>query len=365
MRILIISNIFPPDFIGGYELMAFDVASEFAARGHEVLVATSPLMTALKPELNSSLRVARVLHGVSLSVEPDRHDHFSYGVCINLRNLATLNDLLIGFNPDSIYCFNLTGLGAAGLLWFLIKSGYKPIVHLADNIFAQWELDHPDRFDRFSSYFGLEVLADGVSWIAMSDTVWRQVVGSLAITPPNVTFVPGWVRHRFEVDKNATIRSADGLSKFVFASRVAPHKGIHLVLDAAKELLNRGETQFIIDVYGAGEVAEWTQRASAQHVDQHVFFKGAVKKDDLITTFQQYDALLFPTWEREPFGLVAAEAAMQGCIPIMTQSMGASEWFLDGKDCIKKFLARAQRLPSPYRRSSRWTLNPNRSFPRQ
>lgn len=336
MRILIISNIFPPDFIGGYELMALDVASEFAARGHDVLIATSPLMTASGPELNRGFRVSRILHHVSLSVEPDRQDHFSYGVCVNLRNLAVLNDKLIEFNPNVVYCFNLWGLGSVGILWFLLKSGYRPVVHLADNIFQQWEGDHP-RFSRFASYFGLEALADDVSWIAMSEVVWREANRSLMISPRNVTFVPGWVRHRLDDARDDVTRNTavGGETRFVFASRIAPHKGIDLVLDAARKLLDRGETRFVIDVYGGGEVAEWTQRASSRHLDRNIVFKGAVKQDELISSYRQYNALLFPTWEREPFGLVAAEAATQGCIPIMTGSMGASHWFLDGRDCIK------------------------------
>ena len=41
MRILLISNIFPPGFIGGYELGALDVARGLQKCGHEVLVLTS------------------------------------------------------------------------------------------------------------------------------------------------------------------------------------------------------------------------------------------------------------------------------------------------------------------------------------
>ena len=50
---------------------------------------------------------------------------------------------------------------------------------------------------------------------------------------------------------------------------------------------------------------------------------------------RDYDALLLPTWAREPFPYVAAEAASAGCIPIMTYGIGAAEWFLDNIDCLK------------------------------
>ena len=41
MRVLFVSNLYPPNVVGGYERLCFEVASAFAARGHEVAVLTS------------------------------------------------------------------------------------------------------------------------------------------------------------------------------------------------------------------------------------------------------------------------------------------------------------------------------------
>ena len=41
MRILIVSNLYPPHHIGGYELGCRDVVEGLKARGHEVKVLTS------------------------------------------------------------------------------------------------------------------------------------------------------------------------------------------------------------------------------------------------------------------------------------------------------------------------------------
>ena len=41
MRILVISNFYPPHHIGGYELGCRDVVGELRARGHDVRVLTS------------------------------------------------------------------------------------------------------------------------------------------------------------------------------------------------------------------------------------------------------------------------------------------------------------------------------------
>ena len=41
MRVLFVSNLYPPNVVGGYEELCHEVASRFAARGHEVAVLTS------------------------------------------------------------------------------------------------------------------------------------------------------------------------------------------------------------------------------------------------------------------------------------------------------------------------------------
>ena len=41
MRILVVSNLYPPNIVGGYERLCFNVASELARRGHDIPVLTS------------------------------------------------------------------------------------------------------------------------------------------------------------------------------------------------------------------------------------------------------------------------------------------------------------------------------------
>ncbi|CAA9219086.1 MAG: hypothetical protein AVDCRST_MAG93-370, partial [uncultured Chloroflexia bacterium] len=50
MKVLFVSNLYPPAYIGGYELNCADVAQELRARGHEVLVLTSTYRSDELPE---------------------------------------------------------------------------------------------------------------------------------------------------------------------------------------------------------------------------------------------------------------------------------------------------------------------------
>ena len=41
MRILVLSNLYPPNVVGGYERLCFEVTSALAASGHDMTVLTS------------------------------------------------------------------------------------------------------------------------------------------------------------------------------------------------------------------------------------------------------------------------------------------------------------------------------------
>jgi glycosyltransferase involved in cell wall biosynthesis len=123
-------------------------------------------------------------------------------------------------------------------------------------------------------------------------------------------------------------------TRFIFSSRIAEHKGITILLDAVRLLVERGECKFSVDLYGPGKVPDILQRVHAGGLSGYIRYGGLLERNEMIARFASYDALTFPTWPREPLGLVPFEAAAQGCIPIMTAQAGAAEWLPTG-DCIK------------------------------
>ena len=93
--------------------------------------------------------------------------------------------------------------------------------------------------------------------------------------------------------------------------------------------------EFYHRCYGPADSVQFLRKIAASNLTDRIFVKGPVSRSVLIGHLSEYDALLFPTHDLEPFGQVAAEAASQGCIPIMTAGIGAAEWFLNEVDCFK------------------------------
>lgn len=337
MRILILSNVFPPGFLGGYELGAIDIARGLVARGHEVRVVTGDYFLDDDAVL-TDLDVHRVLECMSVSrfrfvPEEERLKGLSSGF-LHGRNLRIIASELLQFRPERVLCFNLIGLGPIGILQYLSSLGYAPAVFMMDNVF-EGLIREPAWRKRVERVCGKLAFLPSTHFIFMSRVLGNEVEATLGEAVPHKSFVPGWVDTSV-LNRPLTDGSAEGqVLRFVFASRICDHKGINLLLTAAQALVDQGQTGFGIDIFGNGEVTDLLVQISARNLGQYIFYRGCPDKDELTRRFADYDALLFPTWEREPFGFVAVEAAAVGCPPVMTSGIGAAEWFLSEIDCLK------------------------------
>jgi len=328
VKILLISNIFPPGFIGGYELAAFEIAQYLKQRGHSVQVLSSDYFTD-NEQLLPELEVDRVLEYRLLGPQVIRDPiSFSEAMTINWRNLKKVSSSILRFQPDLVFAFNLSGLGPQGFIHFLNALEIPTVLYLGDS-FAGTDLRGYERI------FGKLVAGRNIHVIAMSQNILDLSTRYLGVVPENVAYAPGWVDVA-DIPPGLDERDAKGPIRFVFSSRLETEKGIYLVLDAAQELVQAGHSGFEIDLYGTGSQLDGTMRGiAARKLDGIVRYLGRVEKNEMVRAFRQYDALLFPTYMEEAYGFVVSEAAVNGCIPLMTYEAGANEWFINEVDCLK------------------------------
>lgn len=356
MRILMVSNVFPPGFLGGYELGALDVARGLRARGHEVEVLTSDYFLDDAGRLDD-IPVNRALECVFVNRSAVERDRLAtLGGLIVRRNVRVLATEIVRFAPDHVLCFNLAGLGVLGLIGALQGTGIPATFFLMDNIFGELGVNDGDLI-RFERVFGHRLRLPEARFVFMSRNLHREVQRCLGQRIPSAGYIPGWAN----TEGLPPMTASGPVTRFVFASRLVPQKGIGLVMEAAERLREAGCSRFTIDVYGGGDVRDLRQTIRARRLDEHVTYRGAPEKDEMLRRFADYDALLFPTWEREPFGFVVCEAAAAGCLPIVTDRIGAAEWYFNGVDCLKiprtaHAVAAAMQLLVEMPRDQLWTL---------
>ena len=331
MKILIINNIFPPGFIGGYELGAFDIAKALQSLGHEIKVLTSAYFVE-KHDHQIELNVDRSLICTSISHENKPRDPIENGY-YNFHNIRMISNLLRKFRPNVVIAFNLTGLGAPSIIKLIQATKTPLIIYLMDNIFHGIDKSS-SLYSLYKSYFGPIQFSNSTYFIAMSKQVVRETQTTIDSDILNPTIIPGWID--LSVLQNAKLPySRKKHTKFVFCSRITPHKGIDILISAVQRLSPSLQDDLVIDIYGDGLVSDYMNQIQSLGLSNIIHYKGSLPKELMIPTLSQYDALVFPTWEREPFGFIACEAAASGAIPIMTAGIGAGDWFLDGINCFK------------------------------
>lgn len=159
-------------------------------------------------------------------------------------------------------------------------------------------------------------------------------------------------------DAEGPATGADG-GRIIVVGRVSPEKGIHVLLEALDQVLDRfPQTKLTIagpvvnmpvdffrpmfadpklkalePLFG-GKYAEFLKRTVPPRVAGRTVFKGMVPHAGLIGLYQGADLLAFPSVWHEPFGIPLVEAMACGLPVVATRGGGVPEIVEDGKTGI-------------------------------
>ncbi len=111
-------------------------------------------------------------------------------------------------------------------------------------------------------------------------------------------------------------------------ARLSPEKGVDVLIDAVSTM-----SGVHLTIIGKGpEEEKIRSMITAQELDDHVEIRA--DEVDLGTFYTSLDALILPSREHDPFGLVAAEAMACGTAVVVTDACGIAEYLADGTDAI-------------------------------
>jgi glycogen(starch) synthase len=145
MRVLFVSNLYPPNVVGGYERLCFEVASAFAERGHDVHVLASGHGGGTAEYPGQTIRrTLRLLAGEEI-YDPFPGDGAARDA-VNRANLDALEAALADIRPDAVFAWNLFFLDRS-FLAALERCGRPVSVMLTDNWLLSME--RPEHLARF------------------------------------------------------------------------------------------------------------------------------------------------------------------------------------------------------------------------
>lgn len=343
MKILFISNYYPPYEVGGYEQLCRDVVDRLATRGHQIQVLTASYGTerGLHTDDPSIQRILRLV--------PDYHAKLSAGLQFFLtrrrdekHNRACLRAQVQEFDPDVIFIWNLYGLPKSIALeaessstgvayWLAGESPAEP-----DEFYHYWQRTGHSPFARLgkglAGRLALAILKaekqprPSMAHVGIvSEYLRQQGLAAGTLSAHTQVIYNGVELHLFQ---QAVRSQFDGVLAILQAGRVSADKGTHTTIEALGRLAQQGVTQVRLLVAGSGpaDYAEQLRRSVEQHhIEDRVTFLGWQPREQMPSIMAQSQVLVLPTENQEPFARVVLEAMASGLTVISTLTGGTGE----------------------------------------
>jgi glycogen(starch) synthase len=354
LRILVVTNMYPPHAYGGYELGCRDVVERWRRRGHEVLVLTSTVEVDGVSPVGSGER-SRVRRDLQLYWED--HEILRPSPWRRLRaelaNRAAFDRTVDEFHPDVCSAWAM-GAMSLGLLARAGQRGLPVVPVVCD----EWPVYGP-RLDAWLRLFSADRPGTGRHARRAAGRVARVVTGLPTAPPaldslgpacfgsralrdavraaspwrfPDSAVVPWGIDASdfgpgVPLEAVADRRRSRWDWRLLVVGRIDPRKGA----DVAIRALARCPETATLDVVGRGDDrhrAELEALARSIGVGQRVRFD-QVARHQLAARYRRADALIFPPRWAEPFGLVPLEAMACGTPVAASPTGGSTEFLVD------------------------------------
>lgn len=341
MRLLFVSNLFPPHTVGGYEQNCSDIAKVMRSMGHEVDVITSTYGVAGPVREPNVWRVLSLRRDYGTARDPGQSGVGHGLLQVDLRNVRAVRSELRRVMPDVTM---LWGGGNLGPLPSLVAEAYGPTVyHLADEwLLPLLQPSHGGPFRKalrraYREVLGVDdrplagplVFVSGAlreRYRSQNARVQRSRVNHLGIDPD-----------LFQPQVQAIVRPAR-FRRILFAGRVEPRKGTTTLVRAFARLQGRqGLPELRLTLVGPATPeyeSELRSMIDSEGLRDNVTIRGPAPRAELPRLYSEHDVFAFPSQWLEPFALTPLEA-MACAIPVVSSlAGGSSELVRDGDNAV-------------------------------
>jgi len=387
VKILAITNLYPPHLADTDDFRCQNVAEALADRGHTVRVLTSTC--GLASEAGHTARSVGAADGRDSLVQRRLRLNGLYGQSevtgvgdlreLEARNNDVLRDAITEFQPEVIQVFSLRGVSKS-LLVTLRRTGVPTCFDIADTWLAEDLADDPwlawwhrEKLPALQKVqrTGLEVSGQRAKWDAATPTFLEPGVARLpaifdrdapAGTAPNSIGTPQLRRLCFsspalrETTAAAGFRVAHGevihpgvdtslfhgeprpadspVRKFLVVARLTPHCGVATAIDALQLVRAEGE-KATLTVYGRGSSEVLAKlRTRAVQCGAAVEFRSGGLQRELPLIYHAHDAFIYPVEREESFVGAPLEAMACGLPVIVSGGHGAEDLFRSQESCL-------------------------------
>lgn len=328
MRVLVLSSLYPPHSVGGYEHACKDVVDRWRASGHEVSVLTSRAGVGATTDGNDD-GTRRELTLLAGGPPDQRHPATRLErLAAAMRDRRSLRAAVRRVRPDVISVWHMGGITSA-VIEEVTRTGVPLVWMACDPWPIYWASNDPTRVGRLGRIRRWSDPGTAGTWVACS----RSLADELEADAPwtiHVDEVVGLGVDRREFPAGAAARTGWGW-RILSVGRIVPEKGPETAIRALPVL-----PEATLVLMGQGEAAylrHLKSVASELGVEDRLTITHAARRQ-LREHYLEADAVVFPSEWNEPFGIVPLEA-MACARPVVATGVGGSADFLeDGVNCL-------------------------------
>lgn len=342
MRLLFISDRYPPHLVGGYEVLCHDIVTRLARRGHECLVVASNYR-AKGPEQEAGVR--RVLHLPHTSANLLQHGIWERVDSWQLRRAVR------NLRPDLVSTWSLR---------WLFGSVHREVAQIAApvvaNLHGLWLKGHVDGHNQWCDTWARPgsnparaLLKEGVRALMLRlDREWLTPIETSELRLDHAVFGSEFTRAQHEaaglrfrnwrvIHSGIDSRrfTARALSErplqlsLLFVGRLVPDKGAHVAIHAVAALVAAGRkvrlTIMGIPAYPFEYARELRKLVEQLGLEALVHFEKPVPNAQLQVVYAAHDVFLFPSWHPEAISMALLGAMSCGMAVISTTVGGSGE----------------------------------------
>jgi glycosyltransferase involved in cell wall biosynthesis len=356
MKIMFLTNLYPPNAIGGYERLCFDVAEAMVDRDHEIFVLTSSYGGKVAEYPGQVIDRSLFL----FATDGDIYTPFSAPSEERQRriyeNLDYFKHAVENFQPDVLFVWNLFFFDSS-LLDVIRRVPCKVVYLLTDNwlitflnplfmpaFFSKWVHNSPGLVVRIiakarrllTRWFQQANHLGG--YAIFPSEFMRNLYLEAGVAVDNTTIVHHGVNMGLKNSLPREFKHFDGdhdPANLLFAGRVVEIKGVHTIIEALPEILAEMspvpvKLTIIGDAQDDHYFARLKNRINELGMTSVVRFAPQVTPERLPEMFAAYDVYLFPSLY-EPFSLTLIHALASG-IPTVASDAGGNREIVFHRD---------------------------------
>jgi glycosyltransferase involved in cell wall biosynthesis len=335
MKILVISNLYPPYVLGGYEILCGQVVEYLRKRGHEVYILTS--------NHESKTSEQYIQRDLCLFQPFGQQAGYQRGDRIQAakHNEQVTEQYLQRVRPEVIFVWSLLRL-TPSTARVSEKSGI-PVVYTFNDENISSFLDHrfslsPKAFAHWllDTFINPEITLKGLQFqntTCISNIVKRNLLRKGVSIETSHIIYQGIPLEQFPPKEKVALHNP---IKILYAGQLHAYKGVHTLISALALLKEDKEIpSFSLTIVGKGpaEYREKLEKAVKEN-QLDVEFRGLVPHELMSSVYRDHDVFVFPSIWEEPFGLTHLEAMATGLPVVSTANGGQGEFLIDGENAL-------------------------------